>query len=489
MKIFISYAWGNDAFRANVKTLRDYLLTQKFTVVSDFDHENRPPKEGWPTWMQHSIEDATVVLVVCSPLYKLRFEKRADPTSGKGVVWEGAVITQDLYNAAQQNSKFYPILPDAGSVEDIPTALLPWFNGHYFSSKQANIVALVKECLAECLALATSSNVLAPTSPTGALNVTPLISRPKQASAKTRELCAAALAKLEKEITTSLTHTDASAFKNALCEHLTLPHSANVAQLMAKLDALPQLDDQMYALQIALAKLPIPDGADGEQHPIESAVRALYMRAGIRAVNLAQAEALCGSQKQATRVPEKNEVIIAMLMAALQGEVRNLSLCEVFYADRPPAKQAKGDALIDLDELPFYPFMTDIAIAKEVAPRVHKGFSGLDAQGKPLTDAALKRHVQGRVKQNATVKSRHFRFILSNGASEFFDDEAKCTQLYADLGIPMTKIVADTPSGFADVFSVDAQTFYDLFMQILEAIADSKQLVSLGTSKAPSKDA
>ncbi len=484
MTVFISYAWENDAFRAHVKTLRDYLLAQKLTVVSDFDHEILPPELGWQTWMQHSIEDATVVLVVCSPLYKLRYEKRADPSSGKGVAWEGAIITHDLYNAVQRNRKFYPILPEAVSIDHIPTALRPWYNGHQFPSKQATILALVKQRLAQ--ATPTSGDVSTSLSVT--LPISSTFIPPKQASAATLKLCATALAKLEKEITTTLTHTDASAFKNALCEELTLPHSANVAQLMAKLDVLPQLDEQMYALQRALTNLPIPDGADGEQHPIESAVRALYMRAGIRAVNLAEAEALCGSQKQATRVPEKNEVIIAVLMAALQGEVRKLSLLEVFYADGQAAKQAKGDALIDLDELPFYPFMTDIAIATEVAPRVHKGFSGLDAQGKPLTGAALKSHVQGRVKQNANVKSRHFRFILSNSASEFFDDEAKCSQLYADLGIPMTKIVADTPSGFADVFSVPAQQFHDLFIQLLEAIGDSKQLVRLGTGKAHSKD-
>lgn len=145
--VFISYAWESDAFRAQVKTLRDYLLANQITVVSDFDHAIKPPEVGWPTWMQHSIEDAAVVLVVCSPSYKLRFEKRAPTTSGKGVAWEGAVITQELYNKAQRNEKFYPIFPDPFNFSDCPTALEPWSNGHAFPSRQADVLALVLDCL------------------------------------------------------------------------------------------------------------------------------------------------------------------------------------------------------------------------------------------------------------------------------------------------------------------------------------------------------
>jgi hypothetical protein len=39
--------------------------------------------------MQHSIEDADVVLIVCSERYKRLFEKREDPASagGFGVTW------------------------------------------------------------------------------------------------------------------------------------------------------------------------------------------------------------------------------------------------------------------------------------------------------------------------------------------------------------------------------------------------------------------
>ncbi len=121
--VFISYAWESDAFRAQVKALCDYLRANGVAVVADFDHDIQAPVLGWPAWMQQSIEDAAVVLVVCSASYKPRFEKRAPPTSGKGVAWEGAVITQDLYNAAQRNNKFYPIFPDPFCFDHCPKAL------------------------------------------------------------------------------------------------------------------------------------------------------------------------------------------------------------------------------------------------------------------------------------------------------------------------------------------------------------------------------
>lgn len=145
--VFISYAWESDAFRAQVKALCDYLRANGVAVVVDFDHAIRPPDVGWAVWMQQSIEDAAVVLVVCSASYKPRFEKRAPATSGKGVAWEGAVITQDLYNAAQRNNKFYPIFPDTFCFDHCPKALEPWSNGHAFPSRQVDVLALVRECL------------------------------------------------------------------------------------------------------------------------------------------------------------------------------------------------------------------------------------------------------------------------------------------------------------------------------------------------------
>ena len=148
--VFLSYAWESDDYKRQVRQLRDELskaLKRHGTrIVSDIDIENRPPAAGLQAWMQHSVEDADVVLVLCSASYKNRFEKRATPDRGKGVAWEGAIITADLYDAAQHNVKFYPVLPDG--VEDalVPKALRPWSYGHRFPSATNKIVLLLKEC-------------------------------------------------------------------------------------------------------------------------------------------------------------------------------------------------------------------------------------------------------------------------------------------------------------------------------------------------------
>ena len=163
--VFISYAHESEAFRAEVKELADWIASHGIMVVSDHEYGNRPPKLGWKAWMQQGIEDAAVVLVVCSPKYKARFEKREVPGQGKGVAWEGAIITQDLYDASLCNEKFYPILPDAGDYENVPKVLRDYFNDHRFHSGNSGIRTLIEEVLAERAASGTAPAGTTPSAP------------------------------------------------------------------------------------------------------------------------------------------------------------------------------------------------------------------------------------------------------------------------------------------------------------------------------------
>lgn len=142
--VFVGYAHESPGFRGQVRSLCQWLRAQGVTVVCDFDHETMPPDLGWPAWMQQGIEDAAVVLVVASPKYKARFEKRAPPGTGMGATWEGAIITQDFYDAATRNKKFFPVIPDDGVQQDVPRALSPWDNNHRFPSGQARILELIR---------------------------------------------------------------------------------------------------------------------------------------------------------------------------------------------------------------------------------------------------------------------------------------------------------------------------------------------------------
>lgn len=91
--VFISYA--HEGFlQAQVKALADWLTEHQVQVITDHPYTNRPPEQGWRAWMQHSVEDADLVLIVCTERYKRLFEKREVPDEGgRGVTWESAVIT------------------------------------------------------------------------------------------------------------------------------------------------------------------------------------------------------------------------------------------------------------------------------------------------------------------------------------------------------------------------------------------------------------
>src|SRR5687768_2025872 len=84
--VFISYAHESDGHKASVLALAQRLRRDGVPCVIDQDVES--PPEGWPAWMLRHIADSPYVLVVCSPLYRRRFEGREKRGVGKGAKWE-----------------------------------------------------------------------------------------------------------------------------------------------------------------------------------------------------------------------------------------------------------------------------------------------------------------------------------------------------------------------------------------------------------------
>ena len=138
-KVFISYAHENDGLRASIKDLADWLGERGCQVFTDHQFAHRPPEKGWTAWMQNCIEEADVVLVVCTPKLKERYSKDAPPGIGRGATFEGAIVTQHIYDNAMRNTKFFPIAPDDGEYEDVPTTLRNWWNNHRFPSGHEGI--------------------------------------------------------------------------------------------------------------------------------------------------------------------------------------------------------------------------------------------------------------------------------------------------------------------------------------------------------------
>jgi hypothetical protein len=142
-RVFISYAHESSEHRDAVNGLASWLIDQDIDVVSDHPYEDRPPEQGWNAWMEQNIEECDVVLVVCTPRLKARYSKREDPSVGRGAVFEGAIINQAIYDDAQWNTKFFPVVPDGGDPQNIPRPLRAFDNGHRFPSGNDRILRLI----------------------------------------------------------------------------------------------------------------------------------------------------------------------------------------------------------------------------------------------------------------------------------------------------------------------------------------------------------
>ncbi|AHJ31605.1 hypothetical protein NSP_53170 [Nodularia spumigena CCY9414] len=128
-KVFISYSWDSTEHKQRVLALSDKLC--EWGIDSNLDQYELAPFQGWPRWMERQIEQADFVLVICTKIYKLRYEGKEEPGRGNGVRWEGNLICQNFYNKGTLNRKFIPILLESGKFEDIPTPLQG--TTHYFA--------------------------------------------------------------------------------------------------------------------------------------------------------------------------------------------------------------------------------------------------------------------------------------------------------------------------------------------------------------------
>ncbi len=121
-RVFISYSHDSPAHRALVLGLSERLRADGIDTRLD-QYVNGTPPEGWPRWMLNQLDWAESVLVICTATYYRRFRGLEAPGLGKGVDWEGAVITQTLYDARSVTAKFIPVLFAADGGGCIPEPL------------------------------------------------------------------------------------------------------------------------------------------------------------------------------------------------------------------------------------------------------------------------------------------------------------------------------------------------------------------------------
>ena len=120
--VFVSYSHDSNEHREQVLGLSERLRRDGIETLLD-QYVNGTPPEGWPRWMMNQLDKATYVLVVCTETYHRRFRGNEEPGKGRGVDWEGALITSELYQVRSRTLKFVPVFLSTPAEECIPEPL------------------------------------------------------------------------------------------------------------------------------------------------------------------------------------------------------------------------------------------------------------------------------------------------------------------------------------------------------------------------------
>lgn len=120
-RVFISYSHDSPAHKEQVRALAERLRGDG--VDCEIDQYVESPPEGWPEWMLGQLQASDFVLVISTAEYRERFEAHTAPAVGRGSRWEGAIITQAIYESAGRNERFVPVVFRGQDVETIPSVL------------------------------------------------------------------------------------------------------------------------------------------------------------------------------------------------------------------------------------------------------------------------------------------------------------------------------------------------------------------------------
>jgi hypothetical protein len=112
MRVFVSYSHDSNLHIERVLALADRLRTDGLDVR--IDQYISHPAEGWRRWMHDQLRDSDFTLLVCTALYRRRFE---------GDESQGMITQQILEDANPLNTKLIPVIFEDAEYEDIPLTL------------------------------------------------------------------------------------------------------------------------------------------------------------------------------------------------------------------------------------------------------------------------------------------------------------------------------------------------------------------------------
>ncbi len=139
-KVFISYSHDSLEHSRRVLGLAERL--RKDGIDAQIDrYVNGTPAEGWPRWMDTQLEWADFVLLLCTETYYRRFRGQEQPEKGRGVDWEGALVTNEIYQDKSLTTKFVPVFLSSSEVKFIRRPLLG--HTHYILETEENYSELL----------------------------------------------------------------------------------------------------------------------------------------------------------------------------------------------------------------------------------------------------------------------------------------------------------------------------------------------------------
>ncbi|XWK87803.1 MAG: GUN4 domain-containing protein [Phormidium sp.] len=133
IKVFISYSWDSEEHKNKVLLLANTL--RQCGIESMIDRYQQSPPEGWYRWMRNQIKESSFVLVICTEKYERRYWNKEEKEQGLGVIWEGGLIIEELYDGQGDNKKYIPILLSPTDKNYIPHSLKSYTVYRLFDEK------------------------------------------------------------------------------------------------------------------------------------------------------------------------------------------------------------------------------------------------------------------------------------------------------------------------------------------------------------------
>lgn len=116
-KVFVSYSWDDEEHRDWVNSFAARLRADG--VDAKLDQWDVHLGDPLPEFMEGAVRENDFVLVICTPKYKERSDRRVG-----GVGYEGDIMTAEVFST-RDHRKFIPLLRRGGWSSALPS----WLRG------------------------------------------------------------------------------------------------------------------------------------------------------------------------------------------------------------------------------------------------------------------------------------------------------------------------------------------------------------------------